>query len=117
MIPGNDDYGALSSWGVFAFLGLYPVSPTGTFALGSPVFADARVAAPAGPYSGAPPAALHVVAHNASAARIYVSGVRANGVALAAPLVTWAQLWPAGTAAEALLEFFMVDEPVEWRVV
>ena len=113
MIPGNDDYGALSSWGVFAYLGLYPVSPTGTFALGSPVFAQARVAAPMGPYSGAPPLALRILAHNASAARIYVSGARANVVALGAPLVTWQQLWPEGVQ-EALLEFDMVDQPVAW---
>jgi putative alpha-1,2-mannosidase len=90
------------------------VSPAGTFALGSPVFADARVAAPTGPYSGAAPAVLHIVANNASAARIYVSGARANGVRLAAPLVTWEQLWPGGSGAEALLEFDMVDEPVAW---
>jgi putative alpha-1,2-mannosidase len=101
---------------VFAYLGLYPVSPTGTFALGSPVFAEARVAAPVGPYSGGAPAALRIVAHNASAARIYVSGARANGVPLAAPLVTWQQLWPAGATAEALLEFDMVDQPVTWSI-
>jgi putative alpha-1,2-mannosidase len=99
---------------VFAYLGLYPVSPTGSFTLGSPIFADARVSAPVGPFSGAPPSTLHIVAHNASASRIYVSGARVNGVPLTAPLVTWAQLWPTGAAAEALLEFDMVDEPVAW---
>lgn len=114
MIPGNDDYAALSSWGVFAYLGLYPVSPTGTFALGSPIFSEARIAAPVGPYSGAAPSALRIVAHNASAARIYVSGARVNGVALAAPVVTWQQLWPSGATEEALLEFDMVDQPVAW---
>ena len=116
-IPGNDDYGALSSWAVFAYLGLYPVAPTGAFVLGSPVVADARVAAPSGAWrfdGGAPPL-LHVVAHNASAARIYVAGARANGVALPTPFVTWAQLWPGGSGGgEALLEFDMVDEPVAW---
>ena len=114
MIPGNDDYGALSSWGVFAALGLYPVSPTGAFALGSPIFAEARIAAPLGPYSGAPPSALRILAHNASASRIYVAGARANGVPLGAPLVTWAQLWPQGSAQEALLEFDMTDQPTPW---
>ena len=114
MIPGNDDYGALSSWGVWSALGLYPVSPTGTFALGSPIFADARVSAPLGPFSGAAPSALHIVAHNASASRIYVAAARANGAPLAAPLVTWAQLWPQGSAREALLEFDMTDEPTAW---
>ena len=115
-IPGNDDYGTLSSWAVWAYLGLYPVAGTGVFALGSPVFEDAVVAAPLGAraYSGAAPPTLHVVAHNASSARIYVAAVRVNGgEALPEPLVTWAQLWPAG-GGEALLEFFMVDAPSVW---
>ena len=114
-IPGNDDYGALSSWAVWAMLGLYPVAPTGAFALGSPVFADAVVAAPAAwrRFDGAAGASLHVVAHNASAARVFVAGARANGVPLAAPLVAWADLWPAG-GGEALLEFDMADAPGVW---
>ena len=78
LIPGNDDYGgehayqyrahllppspssnnvldppssvfaALSSWGVWAYLGLYPVPGMGFYVLGSPVFANATVAIPAG---------------------------------------------------------------------
>jgi putative alpha-1,2-mannosidase len=114
-IPGNDDYGALSSWAVFAYLGIYPVSPTGTFALGSPIFADARVAAPAvsAPFSGSG-CVLHIVANNASAARIYVAAVRVNGLSLSQPFVTWAQLWPSGANQEATLEFDMVDAPTQW---
>jgi len=113
-IPGNDDYGALSSWAVFAYLGLYPVSPTGVFVLGSPVFAEARIIAPtiSAPFVGPSPA-LHIIAHNASASKIYVSSARVNGISLSEPLVTWAQLWPNGNSQEALLEFDMVDVPVE----
>ena len=116
-IPGNDDAGALSSWAVWTYLGLYPVAGTGVFALGSPVFEDAVVAAPLGARAyagGAAQPTLHVVAHNASSARIYVAQVRVNGGApLPAPLVTWAQLWPEG-GGEAVLEFFMADAPSEW---
>jgi len=114
-IPGNDDYGALSSWAVFAYLGLYPVSPTGLFVLGSPVFAEARIEAPiiSAPFSGPSPV-LHIIAHNSSASRIYVSGARVNGISLSEPIVSWAQLWPNGNGQEALLEFDMVDEPVQW---
>ena len=114
-IPGNDDYGTLSTWAVWAYLGLYPVAGTGAFVLGSPVFADAVVAVPAGygPFSGAASPSLHIVAHNASASNIYVAGARANGVALAQPLVTWSQLF-ASPGAEALLEFFMAPQPTQW---
>lgn len=34
---GNDDYGALSSWLVFAMLGFYPLAGTNRYFLGSPV--------------------------------------------------------------------------------
>ena len=113
-IPGNDDYGTLSTWAVFAYLGIYPVAATGDFLLGSPVFADARIAVRPGygPYSGDSTPTLHIVAHNASTSAIYVVGVRANGVALAAPRVSWQQLFGGG--GDALLEFDMAEEPAPW---
>jgi len=40
-LPGNNDLGEMSSWAVFAMLGLYPEVPgTDTLALGSPVFSS-----------------------------------------------------------------------------
>ena len=45
--PGNDDLGTLSAWYVFGALGLYPAVPgVGLLALGSPLFARARIALP-----------------------------------------------------------------------
>ncbi|MBV8462164.1 MAG: GH92 family glycosyl hydrolase [Acidimicrobiales bacterium] len=42
--PGNDDLGALSSWYVWAALGLYPITPgTATLALASPLFPETRI--------------------------------------------------------------------------
>jgi len=35
-VPGNDDYGALSAWLVWAVLGLYPLPATNQFILGMP---------------------------------------------------------------------------------
>jgi predicted alpha-1,2-mannosidase len=47
--PGNDDLGTLSSWYVFAALGLYPVVPgVGMLAIGSPLFGQASVGLPHG---------------------------------------------------------------------
>lgn len=116
-IPGNDDYGTLSAWAVWAYLGLYPVAATGRFILGSPVFATARIAVPPGygPYgSGGDTNTLAVTAHNASAGSIYVASVRVNGgPPLTAPFVTWSQLWPTPGFA-ATLEFSMVDTPTPW---
>jgi predicted alpha-1,2-mannosidase len=42
--PGNDDLGAMSSWYIWAALGMFPATPgTGTLALGSPLFPHAAV--------------------------------------------------------------------------
>jgi predicted alpha-1,2-mannosidase len=45
--PGNDDLGTLSSWYVFAALGLYPEVPgVGVLAIGSPLFGQATISMP-----------------------------------------------------------------------
>ena len=47
--PGNDDLGALSSWYVWAAMGLYPVTPgTADLALASPLFPNVVVTLPDG---------------------------------------------------------------------
>ena len=48
-IPGNDDLGEMSSWYVWAALGLYPLYPgRAEFVLGSPLFAEADIDRPGG---------------------------------------------------------------------
>jgi predicted alpha-1,2-mannosidase len=43
-LPGNDDGGALSSWYVWAAIGMYPETPgVGTLALGSPLFPSTEI--------------------------------------------------------------------------
>jgi hypothetical protein len=45
--PGNDDLGAMSSWYVWAAIGLYPVTPgTADLALASPLFPTVVLALP-----------------------------------------------------------------------
>src|SRR5580693_1642585 len=47
--PGNDDLGAISSWYVWAALGLYPITPgTALLAVNTPLFDRAEIALPAG---------------------------------------------------------------------
>jgi predicted alpha-1,2-mannosidase len=47
--PGNDDLGAMSSWYVWAALGLYPSTPgTGILTVNTPLFDLAEIALPAG---------------------------------------------------------------------
>lgn len=42
-LPGNDDYGTMSAWLVFASLGFYPVPSENYYILGSPVIHSARI--------------------------------------------------------------------------
>jgi len=42
-LPGNDDSGGLSSWYVWASLGLFPVAGQGIYLINAPLFARARV--------------------------------------------------------------------------
>ena len=88
-IPGNDDFGtlcllsiprsrvlsifvgALSSWYVWAALGLYPQAGNATYMLGSPSFPNATIVLPSG--------VLQIIAHNASATNVYVQRAVING--------------------------------------
>lgn len=42
-LPGNDDYGTMSAWFLWAALGLFPQPATQNYILGSPVLASARI--------------------------------------------------------------------------
>jgi putative alpha-1,2-mannosidase len=43
-LPGNDDSGGLSSWYVWASLGLFPVAGQNLFLLNAPSFAESSIA-------------------------------------------------------------------------
>jgi predicted alpha-1,2-mannosidase len=72
--PGNDDLGALSSWYVWAALGLFPVTPgSGDLALASPLFPSVTITLSDG---------RHLVerAPDATAAHAYVHALTVSGV-------------------------------------
>ncbi len=76
--PGNDDLGAMSSWYVWAALGLYPVTPgRGELELGSPLFPHETVMLGDG-------RTIVIEAPGASPATPYVRGLEAGGLAGAA---------------------------------
>ncbi len=76
--PGNDDLGAISSWYVWAAIGLYPVTPgSADLALASPLFPDTVLTLSDGK-------TLVEHAPAASADTPYVSRLRMSGVAVAA---------------------------------
>ena len=73
--PGNDDLGALSSWYVWAAIGLYPVTPgTADLALASPLFPEVVLTLPDG-------RRLTMEAPGASASTPYIHSLVVSGVA------------------------------------
>lgn len=71
--PGNDDLGAMSSWAVWAMMGMYPETPgTSTLVLGSPFFAKIRLTLPDG-------RSINIHAPDAGIGRPYVKSLSVNG--------------------------------------
>jgi predicted alpha-1,2-mannosidase len=79
-LVGNDDLGAMSSWLVWAMLGMYPVAPgRAELVLASPAFEHATIRRGNG-------VTIDVAAPGASPARRYVRALRVNGAG-------WSRSW------------------------
>jgi len=73
-IPGNDDLGEMSSWYVWAALGVYPLYPgRADLVLGSPLFPEAEVERPGG--------RVVVRAKGAAQDSPYIGALKVDGVA------------------------------------
>lgn len=100
-ITGNDDAGTMSAWYVFSALGLYPVSGTTRYWIGTPLFERAELKLMEG--------TLIVEAPGVSATTFYVQGVTLNGTPLTRAEVTHEQLVKGG-----VLHFTLGDTPSLW---
>ena len=77
-ISGNDDLGEMSSWYVWASLGLYPLYPgRAELVLGSPLFENAVVTRPGG--------SLSIHAAGAAMDAPYIASLSVNGVPVTQP--------------------------------
>ena len=87
--PGNDDLGAISSWYVWAALGLFPVTPgSANLALASPLFPSVTITLPDGHR-------LVERAPGAAASRPFVHALTVSGVARPAPVRAGCSASPA----------------------
>lgn len=78
--PGNDDLGALSSWYVWAAIGLYPATPgTSELTLGAPLFPQITISLAGGRQ-------LRINAPGAGPEAPYVTGLTFNGA-------RWGKAW------------------------
>lgn len=101
-LPGNDDAGAMSSWLVFADLGLYPAIPgEGGFVVGSPLFARATVHLPRGD--------LVITGNGAATDAPYVQSLSLNGSPWTSTWIPWSKL-----SGGAKLDFALGPGASDW---
>jgi predicted alpha-1,2-mannosidase len=77
-IPGNDDLGEMSSWYVWAALGMYPEIPgRAELVLTSPLFPDVIIHRPSG--------AIHLKANRESESDLFILRLRVDGISWPRP--------------------------------
>jgi predicted alpha-1,2-mannosidase len=90
-IPGDEDWGAMSSWYVFSAMGFYPVCPgSPTYNVGSPLFDEINISLENGKVFTI--RALHQSAHNK-----YIQSATLNGQPLNKPWFTHSDIAQGGT--------------------
>ncbi len=106
--PGNEDYGAMSTWFMFSSLGLFPntASPNAQFLVGSPRVKEATVTLK---HWNAPDSTLHVITYNNSPENVFVQKLLVNGVEYREPFIDRSVL---ADVKGVTLEFYMTSEPV-----
>jgi len=72
-IPGNNDYGTMSSWFVFASFGIFPLAGSELYIITSPALKHCIFQHSSG-------SVLEIVAHNNSKENVIVSRVNLNGL-------------------------------------
>jgi predicted alpha-1,2-mannosidase len=102
-MPGNDDGGEMSSWYIFAAMGLYPeITATGGFVIGSPLFTSMTVDLSGGHV-------LQVNAPEASDAQPYVQSLTLNGNPTTSLWLPWSAVQNGAT-----LDFTLGGSPSSW---
>ena len=102
-IVGNDDLGEMSSWAVWAALGLYPQAPgRAELVMASPQFPGIRIRRGNG-------ATITITAPNASDTARYVESLKVNGVTSTKPWLSASFVARGGT-----LRFTLGSAPSTW---
>ena len=90
-IPGDEDWGAMSSWYVFSAMGFYPVCPgSPTYNVGSPIFDEIKISLENGRVFTI--RAMHQSAHNK-----YIQSATLNGQPLNKPWFSHSDIAQGGT--------------------
>jgi predicted alpha-1,2-mannosidase len=102
-LPGNDDGGEMSSWYVFANLGIYPeITAVGGFVVGSPLFSSVKLNLTGGHF-------LQISAQNASDSNPFVQSLTIDGNATSSLWIPWTEVQIGAT-----LNFTLASNPSSW---
>lgn len=101
-LPGNDDAGAMTSWFVWASMGLYPNAGQPYYYIGAPVFTQVRIAV-------GPGRVFSIQSPAASAANRYIQSATLNGRPLHRAWLKHSELMAGGT-----LELVLGPVPSAW---
>jgi predicted alpha-1,2-mannosidase len=102
-LPGNDDGGEISSWYVFAAMGLYPeITAVGGFVVGSPLFSSVSINLGGGHM-------LQIDSSGASDSHPYVQSLSVNGNPTSSLWLPWNELQDG-----AVLNFTLGNNPTSW---
>lgn len=105
-LPGNDDSGGLSSWYVWASLGLFPVAGQNLYLLNAPSFRSSTIETPGGPLSIDTTGFAEPTPGGPAQ---YVQSVTLDGQPLDRTWITGNELHAGGH-----LVFTLGDEPSQW---
>jgi predicted alpha-1,2-mannosidase len=106
-IPGNDDYGTMSAWYIFASMGFYPLAGSSTYLIGSPAFDRITIHRNNGQCT------LSIIVHDNSEENIYVERVLLNGETLSTfPFIDHVNhLRCSNDSSTVQLDFYMSSTP------
>ena len=123
-IPGNDDYGTMSAWLVFCYVGIFPIASTDEYALFSPRFDQVNVSisydqfaaspwrAKLSPYPSGRTSIIVMRAWNRPATGVaYLANVSVNGVPLRSPICRHKDLLGGPLQQPTIIDFYLSGEP------
>lgn len=102
-LPGNSDAGAMESWLLWNMIGLYPMTGTTTFLIGSPWFENLEITIPGGNK-------LKITTELGSQDAYYVQMLKVNGQDWRKSWVSWDDIFANG----GTLEFTLGPTPRNW---
>lgn len=102
-LPGNSDAGAMQSWLLWNMIGLYPMTATTTFLIGSPWFSELNL------HLG-DSKKVTIKSTGGSDTAYFVQGVTLNGEVWDKNWLVWDDLFKDG----GVLEFVLGSERTQW---